>query len=165
MKSNRPTLHFLCGKMASGKTTLSKKIAKEENALLFCEDIWLQRLYPEEIKDFEDYKKYSARLKTILTDHIQQVLQNGNSVVLDFPANIPKTRNWIRNLFESTNANHLLHLIELSDEECLQQLQKRNLERPEGSVPMTEEEFHMITSYYSPPTKDEGFQIKVYTKH
>lgn len=164
MKSNRPTLHFLCGKMASGKTTLSKKIAKEENALLFCEDIWLQRLYPEEIKDFEDYKKYSARLKTILTDHIQQVLQNGNSVVLDFPANIPKTRNWIRNLFESTNANHLLHLIELSDEECLQQLQKRNLERPEGSVPMTEEEFHMITSYYSPPTKDEGFQIKVYTK-
>lgn len=151
--------------MASGKTTLSKKIAKEENALLFSEDIWLQRLYPKEIKNFEDYKKYSARLKTILSDHIKEVLQNGNSVVLDFPANIPKTRIWIRGLFESADANHLLHLIELSDEECLQQLHKRNIERPEGSVPMSEEEFHMITSYYTPPTQEEGFQIKVHSKN
>lgn len=151
--------------MASGKSTLSKKISLEEKAILFSEDIWLQRLYPEEIKDFEDYKKYSARLKTILTDHIKEILLNGMSVVLDFPANIPKTRNWIREIFESANANHLLHLINLSDEDCLQQLHKRNLEKPEGSVFMTDEEFHMVTSYYIPPTKEENFITKEYFKN
>lgn len=151
--------------MASGKSTLSKKISLEEKAILFSEDIWLQRLYPEEIKDFEDYKKYSARLKTILTDHIKEILLNGMSVVLDFPANIPKTRNWIREIFESANSNHLLHLINLSDEDCLQQLHKRNLEKPEGSVFMTDEEFHMVTSYYIPPTKEENFITKEYFKN
>ena len=43
-KSSNATLHFMCGKMAAGKTTLSKRLEKEYNAVLICEDIWLQRL-------------------------------------------------------------------------------------------------------------------------
>ncbi|TGM55414.1 ATP-binding protein [Leptospira biflexa] len=162
MDKIKSTLHFICGKMASGKTTLSKKLAKEEKAILISEDIWLQRLYPTEINTFEDYKNYSARLKTILTDHIKEILLSGVSVVLDFPANIPKTRNWIREIFESTSANHLLHVINMTDEDCLRQLHKRNLERPKGSIVMTEEEFFMVTSYYIPPTEEENFNTKEY---
>lgn len=157
-----PTLHFICGKMASGKPTLAKRLAAEENAILISEDILLQRLYPKEIKNFEDYKEYSARLKVAISEHIQTILSKGISVVLDFPANIPKTRIWIKSLYENTNSNHLLHLIELPDSVCLQQLEKRNREKPEGSVPMSPEEFHMITALYVPPTLEERFTIKKY---
>ncbi len=93
-KSFNATLHFMCGKMASGKTTLSKRLEKEYNAVLICEDIWLQRLYPIEISNFEDYLKYARRLREIIIPHVKELLLKGVSVILDFPANVPLSRKW-----------------------------------------------------------------------
>ncbi|NQY94782.1 MAG: ATP-binding protein, partial [Campylobacteraceae bacterium] len=36
------TLHFFSGKMAAGKSTLAKQLAKENNAILLIEDEWLK---------------------------------------------------------------------------------------------------------------------------
>jgi uridine kinase len=66
----RPTLHFLCGKMAAGKSTLSQKLATQLKAVLICEDIWLAQLYAGQIDTFDDYLKYSARLKDTLKPHL-----------------------------------------------------------------------------------------------
>jgi len=41
-----PTLHFMCDKMAAGKSTLSRRLAEQHEAVLICEDIRLQQLYP-----------------------------------------------------------------------------------------------------------------------
>ena len=38
------TLHFICGKAASGKTTLARELAERHAAVLFCEDEWLTLL-------------------------------------------------------------------------------------------------------------------------
>ncbi|AFY53204.1 putative kinase [Rivularia sp. PCC 7116] len=162
--NSKPTLHFFCGKMASGKSTLSKSLANENNAILMAEDVWLSQLYPEEINDFNDYIKYSRRLKSILTQHIQDILIQGTSIVLDFPGNTPSQRNWFRSIFESVEANHLLHYIIASDELCKQQLIIRNKDKPEGAAFTTEAEFEAITEYFQPPTPEEKFNIKTYRK-
>lgn len=44
-----PTLHLMCGKIASGKSTLAKALATEHAAILLSEDHWLSRLYPQQI--------------------------------------------------------------------------------------------------------------------
>lgn len=150
--------------MASGKSTLSKSLANENNAILMAEDVWLSQLYPEEINDFNDYIKYSRRLKSILTQHIQDILIQGTSIVLDFPGNTPSQRNWFRSIFESVEANHLLHYIIASDELCKQQLIIRNKDKPEGAAFTTEAEFEAITEYFQPPTPEEKFNIKTYRK-
>ncbi|MBD2257803.1 AAA family ATPase [Pseudanabaena sp. FACHB-2040] len=157
-----PVLHFFCGKMASGKTTLSKKLASEHNAILISEDIWLSKLYPEEISTFDDYLKYSSRLKSIVFQHVQDIFAQGISVVLDFPGNVPSQRQWFRSIFEAAGVNHALHYIVASDPLCKEQLRKRNAEQPEGSMVMSEAEFDYITSYFKPPTADEGFNIIKY---
>lgn len=158
MKTN-PTLHFFCGKMAAGKTTLSKKLALEHNAVLMSEDLWLSKLYPEEISTFDDYLKYSSRLKSVVSSHVQNLLVQGISVVLDFPGNVPSQRQWFRSIFEAANASHTLHYIVASDVLCKQRLSQRNIERPEGSAVMSEADFDYITSYFQPPTEAEGFTI------
>ena len=155
-------MHILCGKMASGKSTLSKKLRDEHNAILISEDIWLEKLYGEEIKIFEDYLKYSKRLKSILFTHIQELLLSDISVVLDFPANTPTQRTWFRKIFESAKVEHTLHYIDISDEICKQQLKKRSSTLPKGSKFTTEEEFDMITKYFKVPMDDENFVIKRY---
>lgn len=157
-----PVLHFFCGKMASGKTTLSKKLASENHAILISEDLWLSKLYPEEINTFEDYLKYSARLKTVVSAHVQGILAQGISVVLDFPGNVPSQRQWFRSIFEAAQVNHVLHYIVASDALCKAQLRQRNAEQPEGSMIMSEAEFDYITAYFQPPTVEEDFNVTRY---
>jgi predicted kinase len=154
-----PFLHFFCGKMASGKTTLSKKLASDYNAILISEDIWLSKLYPEEISTFDDYLRYSSRFKSIVSQHIQNILAQRISVVLDFPGNVPSQRQWFRSIFEAAKVNHALHYIVASDSLCKEQLRKRNAEQPEGSMNMSEAQFDYITAYFQSPTADEGFNI------
>ncbi len=158
------TLHFFCGKVASGKSTLARQLVESEKGILISEDLWLSRLYPDEIQSFDDYLKYAQRLKVTLTPHIIDLLKQGNNLVLDFPGNVPAIRAWVRSLFEAAGAGHVLHYLELPDEVCKVQLAQRNGELPEGSVSLTEEQFDVISGYFEPPTQSEGFNQKHYRR-
>lgn len=57
------TLVFFCGKMGAGKSTKALEMTRDIDAIVISEDDWLAKLYPEEINNFNDYIKYSSRLK------------------------------------------------------------------------------------------------------
>ncbi|GFZ96311.1 cell division protein ZipA [Okeania sp. KiyG1] len=158
------TLHFFCGKMAAGKSTLAKHLSEKHNALLLEEDNWLSQLYPEEITDIPGYIKYSSRLKNIMSEHIKLLLSHGISVVLDFPGNTPAQRNWFRGIYEQVNVSHILHFIDASDEICKRQLKERSKDKPNGARFTSEEEFDAITKYFQPPLESEGFNLIRYER-
>lgn len=158
------TLHFLCGKMAAGKSTLSRALAKKEDAVLLCEDAWLEQLYPVEIVDISSYLKYSKRLREVVSGHVQSILSRGISVVLDFPANTVEQRRWFRTIFEGSNADHVLHFIDASDDLCKVQLKKRNKEESGNVTLSSEDVFDAITKYFQPPRKGEGFKMVTYKR-
>jgi predicted kinase len=85
--STAAKLIFLCGKMAAGKSTLTRDLASQENALLLVQDELLDKPFPGEITDILGFVKYSSRLNDALTSHICVLLTKGISVVLNFPAN------------------------------------------------------------------------------
>lgn len=155
------TLIFFCGKMGAGKSTLSEEIALERGAVLISEDEWLEGLFPGEIKDFNDYMRYSSRLKPVLTSHIEQVLLAGTSVVLDFPGNTRKQRAWFREIYSPKSIPHELYYLSVEDEVCLKQLKKRQREQPERAHFDTEEVFRMVTSYFEPPEESEAFNLQI----
>lgn len=154
-------LHFFSGKMASGKSTLSKLLAKKYKAILLNEDELLSSLYPYEINTIEDYVKYSNRLKSTLQKHIENLLLN-NIVILDFPANTKKQRLWFKSIIENTNIIHTLHYLNKSDKLCKKQLKIRNIDKSIDAPFTTDIEFDMITKYFQEPSSDEGFNIKIY---
>lgn len=47
---SKPTLHLMCGKIASGKSTLAKSLANEHRAILLSEDHWISQLYAGEVQ-------------------------------------------------------------------------------------------------------------------
>jgi hypothetical protein len=136
--------------------------AQEPTLHFFCEDLWLSRLYADSIQTFDDYLKYAARLKEVLAPHLVELLRQGNSVVLDFPGNVPRQREWFRKVFEAAGAAHVLHFIDVPDDLCKEQLHKRNREQPPGSKVMSDAEFEHITAYFVPPSEAEGFNIQLY---
>jgi len=67
-------LIFFCAKMGAGKSTKSKELALENNAVLLSEDEWLSILYPKQISSFDDHIKYSALLRPLIKSLIQKIL-------------------------------------------------------------------------------------------
>ncbi|BAZ40265.1 shikimate kinase [Calothrix sp. NIES-4101] len=155
------TLIFFCGKMGAGKSTLSRQISQELNAIILSEDDWLSTLYPEEIQDFDDCLKYANRLKQLLKSHIINMLNSGISVVMDFPANTKNQRAWFKDIFFDQDIPHRLIYLDVDDKTCLEQIAKRRETNPERSQFDTEEVFHHVTSFFQPPSTDEGFAIEV----
>jgi predicted kinase len=153
-------LHVTCGKMAAGKTTHARRLAADLGAVLVSWDLWLQRLYPEEIAGFDDFLKYSGRLRVAMAPHLAELLAAGLTVVLDFPANTPASRAWVRAIAQSAGTGVVLHFVDTPDERCLEQLARRNRERPEGSMPMSAADFAAITALFVPPDPSEGLAIR-----
>jgi predicted kinase len=152
-------LIFLCGKMAAGKSTLARKLAEKENAVLLVQDELLDHLFPGEITDIQEFVKCSSRLKNALMAHICALLSKGISVVLDFPGNTRAQRAWFRDLFERANAEHELHYVDASDDLCKRQLKKRSEDLPDGTLWTTDTEFEAITMYFQPPSDEERFNV------
>jgi len=153
-----PTLHLVCGKIASGKSTLTRRLAGTPKTVLVTEDDWLSRLFPGEISTLHDYVRCSTRLRGVMGEHVEHLLRAGISVVLDFPANTLETRRWMRSIFEHADAAHCLHYLDVSDEECKERLRRRN---SDGAHRFTtsDAEFAVITSYFVAPSSGEGFNI------
>jgi len=158
MSSNGKLILF-CGKMGAGKTTLSKSISAELNSVLISEDEWLSSHYSEQINSFEDYLSYSRKIKPFLKKHIQSILNAGITVILDFPANTTKQREWLFSLSNEVGSEHELIYLNTTDEICLSQISNRRKEQPERAQFDTPEVFREVTSHFQAPSESEGLNV------
>ena len=161
MLSERPTLHMLCGKIASGKSTMAARFGATPGTVLIAEDAWLDALFAEELHSLNDYVRCSSKLRRVIGPHVVALLDAGVSVALDFPANTVAQRAWMREILAGTQAAHQLHVFDVSDEVCLARLRARNAA---GDHPfaVTEAQFHQFSSHFAVPTAEEGFDLVVH---
>jgi predicted kinase len=153
-----PTLHLVCGKIASGKSTLTARLASAPHTVRISEDSLLAQLYPGQIASLADYVACAARLRAAIAPLALQMLQAGVSVVLDFPANTPASRAWMRELFQQAGTPHVLHYLDVPDDTCKARLRDRNAS---GLHPFStsDAQFEEITRHFVPPEAPEGFDI------
>ncbi len=158
MSSKTPTLHLMCGKIASGKSTLTAQLGRTNGTIVIAEDDWLNGLYSEEMSSISDYVRCMSKLRDVIGPHVVSLLNEGVSVVLDFQANTITSRNWMRSILEQTKAAHELHVLDVPDDVCIARLHARNAQ---GDHPFaaTEEQFRQISKHFVPPSPEEGFNI------
>jgi predicted kinase len=162
MQGAKKHLHFFCGKIGSGKTTLAARIAKEQSAILIQEDVWTAALWPNELKSIKAYKNRSTRLKKALWPLASEILQSGTSLVLDFPANTISQRDALRSLIDMAHTPHTLHFLDTSVDVCKARLKQRN-KSGDHQYQVTEEQFEHFSSFFVPPAEDEAFNVKVWS--
>ncbi|MBK5344363.1 ATP-binding protein [Pseudomonas sp. TH49] len=153
-----PTLHLMCGKIASGKSTLAQSLAEQHGALVLSEDQWLSRLYPEQIKSVADYVRCARQIRGVLGPLVIDVLTAGVNVVLDFPANTVADRQWLRGLAETAKVPHCLHYLAVDDDTCRARLHARNA-LAEHEFAASDAEFDLISSYFQVPEVGEELEI------
>ena len=158
MPATPPVLHMLCGKIASGKSTLAASLATAPGTIRIAEDDWLAALFGQEMSTVADYVLCAGKLRGAMDPHVVALLNAGMSVVLDFQANTVEARAWMRSILERTDAAHRLHVLNVPDEVCLARLRARNAD---GGHPFaaTEAQFHRISAHYVTPLPEEGFDL------
>ena len=161
MTDQSTALFLICGKIAAGKSTLANRMAEQRSTVLVSEDHWLSKLFPDEISTLDDYVKYSARLRDAVGPHVVSLLQQGLSVVMDFPANTRQQRLWLRGLFEAAGVPHELHFIDIPNDVCKNRLRERN-KSGAHAIQTSEADFDLFTRYFVPPTDDEDFNVIVH---
>jgi len=159
--SGGPVLHMLCGKIASGKSTLAANLSQNPSTFLISEDFWLAGLFGAEMTSVADYVRYSRRLRQVMAPHVTGLLEQGLSVVLDFPANTPELRHWMREIFTRAGTAHILHFLGVADEDCKQRLRLRN-QAQEHEFSASDAQFDQITAHFVPPQPDEDFHVLYY---
>lgn len=158
MSKKTATLHMLCGKIAAGKSTLAAKLGSAEGTVTLSEDMWLGKLFSDQISSPADYVRCSAKLREAIGPHVVALLNAGVSVVLDFPANTLENRNWMRSILDQTQADHALHVLNPPDATCLERLHKRNATQ-DHPFAATEKQFELFSKFFVLPSEEEAFII------
>ena len=91
-------LHMVCGKIASGKSTLIATLASAERTIPISEDDWLARLYPGEILSINDYVRCATRIKDVIVDHVGAVSQAAGASLRPPPRNFKRARETRQNM-------------------------------------------------------------------
>lgn len=158
MSSKLPMLHLICGKIASGKSTLAAALGGQAGTIVIAEEDWLAALYSHEMVSISDYVRCAARVRQAMGPHVVALLQANVSVVLDFPANTIADRRWMRELIHRADVAHQLHHLDTPDEICLARLHKRNAAGGHAFT-ATDAQFTQISKHFVTPLPDEGFDI------
>lgn len=157
-------LFFFCGKMASGKSTLARRLADREHAMLFEQDHWIETLFPGMIVNVATYIEYSGRINRLIAPIVADVLSRGVPVVMDFPGNTRNQRAWFRSIIDAAGAEHELHYLDTPDAICKAQLKARSAHLPPGTKWTTDEDFELIASHFRAPEPDEAFNIVMHSR-
>lgn len=156
--SESVTLYLLCGRIAAGKSTLARQLARNHCALLITMDDLMAALFPTENRTIDDFAVLSARLRSAIGPHVVSILGHGVSVVMDFPANTVMWRTWLRSLADEAGVAHEIHVLDVPDAVCRQRLQHRNAS---GTHPYQVDDatYDQFMRYFSPPGPDEGLNV------
>ncbi|BBK32270.1 putative kinase [Stella humosa] len=152
------TLFMVCGKIATGKSTLAAQLADRSGTILVSQDRLMSRLYPDEIRSIEDYARVSPRLRDAMGDHLASILRAGVSVVLDWPANTVLVRHWMRSVFEAGAADHELHVVHVDMAERRRRLMVRNAAGGH-EYQVDDETLALFDRHFEEPGPAEGFHL------
>ena len=153
-------LYLLCGKIAAGKWTLARHLALRPATPLIREDHWTSNLFADELRTIDDYGRFSARLRAAMGPHIVDILRQGLSVVLDFPANTVSNRTWMRSLI--TQANVTSSFIYLMSRYDLQAEAARAKSGRPAPAPSNRSGIRSVHELFVPPGPAEGFNAVVH---
>jgi predicted kinase len=149
------TVHLLCGKTGSGKTTFARRLEQERRAVALSVDPWMIRLFGQHMPR----EAFDARLRVcmdLLYGLSERLTQLGVDVVLDWGFWSRADRDAARARFAASGAQVVLYFFDVSDDVILRRLKRRSEQPPGDDYEIPPEMFALLAAKFEPPGGDEA---------
>lgn len=118
------TVHLICGKLCSGKSTYARTLAQQENAvILSCDEI--MTLFPP-IQGDAAYAEISGKVKRLLLQKAADTARCGAAVILDWGFWGKEERRATQAFFAQRSIPCQWHYLNVSDAQWRRQIARRN---------------------------------------
>lgn len=142
---------LLCGKICCGKSTYAKSLGNHY-VTLSCDDLMLA-LFDEQLG--ERHQEVTEKTKRYLLSLGEKILAAGTDIILDWGFWKKEERLAVRERLESAGFLTELIYLELTEEEWLRRIAKRNQTREENSYYVDDNMIALFGSLFEAPSKEE----------
>jgi predicted kinase len=148
------TLYLMVGLPCSGKTTLAHRLERERSALRLTPDEWQIPLFGQDAEEPEHDARHNL-IEAMLWNIASRALELGTNVILDFGFWAREEREDYRSRAKQLGASSEVHYLDVSEEELLRRLEKRNLQASQESFIISEAAMKPWIDFFQKPTADE----------
>ena len=156
----KPTVYLLCGLPGLGKSTISHKLQKQNNAVAYSSDEWIIKLFGQEFSS-EEFQKYQAVARQKILEAARTDLLQRKSIILDFGFWKQNDRTKYINWAKSLNAEPIIYFFNTDTETLIERLAKRKQKNKNKSLIVTKAMLHAFIHQFEPPTNKEAKIIEV----
>ena len=119
-------IYLICGKICSGKTYYSKKLASGTNAvILSCDE--LSRIIDRNVNvDSDKYDSIARELQSYLFRRAAEISNHGVNVILDWGFWTERDRTTASEFFSENGCEIEWHYLDVSEEQLRKNIEKRN---------------------------------------
>ncbi len=155
---SKPICYLICGFLGAGKTTYSKKLAQQTNAIHLNADEWCMKLFKK-----EEYEKNweGCFLKTMeyLWEQAHIFSKQGQSIIFDIGFWSKQSRNEASAKAIELGFTPIIYYVYAPDDT----LKERIAKRPGAIAEHNIKHFNEIKKYFEEPDKSENY-IKINTE-
>jgi predicted kinase len=148
----KPVLYIIQGLVGSGKTTFSKKLVAEKNAVHLCPDEWVTNLFTK-AEYMADWNKCFDDVLIKLWNKTIEHLTSGESVIFDMGFWYKKDRNFARVIASECSADLVHYHLVVPDEILKERIISS---RPKEWADKHLEKFDENKLSYEAPTPEEN---------
>lgn len=162
-----PTVHFVCGPTASGKSTHARRLAAEHRAVRFAIDDWMHRLFADDRPARMDLAWVMARVARCqqqIWATCTQILASGTPVVLELGLVRAQDRQRVQALAEAAGCQASFHFTDADRATRWQRVQQRNQDKGATySFEITQAMFDVMEQAFEPPSAQERVHARFVT--
>ena len=155
-----PTVHFLCGYMGFGKSTIARRLALQYNAVILNDDEFIRRLFGRNLPE-RQFRQAHDKVTKFTWELGERIVSIGTSVIFDRGFWSRESRKNAVERAEKFCDSILFHQIECDMKTAKQRVLSRTAEN-EDALEITEATFDLFAERYEPISPDEKLNVIYY---
>jgi len=155
-----PTVHFLCGYMGFGKSTIARRLAVQYNAVILNDDEFMRELFGRSLPE-EQFRAAHEKVTEFTWRLGERIISIGTNVIFDRGFWSKQSRSAAVERASRFCDSLLFHQIECDMETA----KKRVLNRTAtdlGALDINENTFDALSRFYEPISPDENLNVIYY---
>lgn len=155
-----PIIHLMHGFIGAGKTTFSKKLEAEKNAVRYSPDEWMIERHGIN-PPAEAFDAYLAIVKEDIIRAATAMLSEGRDVIFDYGFWRYEDRRKYRALADDLKVPYILYFIQAGWKTMEERALKRTQEMPAGALVIDKNAIEMLRAQFEPLRNDEDHIVIV----